>query len=113
MLKPDEATKSPEDVVEKQQDPEHLKPDYCGSCYGAETEPNECCNTCDEVRLAYRNKGWALDSLKQIEQVLVRETSPAMLADVGGRSVFVRVRPTRPSRRPLRTVKGVARAALW
>ena len=25
----------------------------CGSCYGAGDE-GECCNTCDEVRLAYR-----------------------------------------------------------
>jgi endoplasmic reticulum-Golgi intermediate compartment protein 3 len=32
----------------------------CGDCYGAETNPGDCCNTCDEVREAYRRKGWAL-----------------------------------------------------
>lgn len=45
------------------------RPGYCGSCYGAEERPGQCCNTCDEVRLAYRNKGWGLDSLAKIEQV--------------------------------------------
>lgn len=32
----------------------------CGSCYGAEANLGDCCNTCDEVREAYRRKGWAL-----------------------------------------------------
>jgi endoplasmic reticulum-Golgi intermediate compartment protein 3 len=27
-----------------------LHPDYCGSCYGAETEEEKCCNTCESVR---------------------------------------------------------------
>ncbi|EKX52186.1 hypothetical protein GUITHDRAFT_65491 [Guillardia theta CCMP2712] len=31
----------------------------CGSCYGAEESPDECCNTCDSVREAYRRRGWA------------------------------------------------------
>ena len=31
---------------------------YCGPCYGAETQDNRCCNTCDEVKRAYKNKGW-------------------------------------------------------
>lgn len=30
----------------------------CQSCYGAESEKRKCCNTCDEVRLAYRDKNW-------------------------------------------------------
>eukprot|EP00163_Fabomonas_tropica_P018622 TRINITY_DN33008_c0_g1_i1.p1 TRINITY_DN33008_c0_g1~~TRINITY_DN33008_c0_g1_i1.p1 ORF type:complete len:349 (-),score=97.88 TRINITY_DN33008_c0_g1_i1:77-1099(-) len=34
-------------------------PDYCGSCYGAEEKAGDCCNTCDEVRAAYRRKSWA------------------------------------------------------
>ncbi|KAK4304054.1 hypothetical protein Pmani_024001 [Petrolisthes manimaculis] len=37
----------------------------CGSCYGTGTE---CCNTCDEVKDAYRTKGWALPPLQDIEQ---------------------------------------------
>ncbi|CAM9462617.1 unnamed protein product [Chrysoparadoxa australica] len=32
----------------------------CGGCYGA-GEDGECCNTCEEVRLAYRRKGWGFD----------------------------------------------------
>jgi hypothetical protein len=36
-------------------------PGYCGSCYGAQKPPNGCCNTCDDVRNAYRAVGWAED----------------------------------------------------
>ncbi|CAB4055137.1 ERGIC3 [Lepeophtheirus salmonis] len=36
----------------------------CGSCYGAETPTNNCCNTCAEVKEAYRKKGWNLVSAK-------------------------------------------------
>jgi hypothetical protein len=32
--------------------------DGCGSCYGA-GEAGQCCNTCADVRGAYRKKGWA------------------------------------------------------
>eukprot|EP00201_Polytomella_parva_P020208 CAMPEP_0175043532 /NCGR_PEP_ID=MMETSP0052_2-20121109/3244_1 /TAXON_ID=51329 ORGANISM="Polytomella parva, Strain SAG 63-3" /NCGR_SAMPLE_ID=MMETSP0052_2 /ASSEMBLY_ACC=CAM_ASM_000194 /LENGTH=374 /DNA_ID=CAMNT_0016306611 /DNA_START=547 /DNA_END=1671 /DNA_ORIENTATION=+ len=32
----------------------------CGSCYGAEDFPGDCCNTCEDVRNAYRRRGWAL-----------------------------------------------------
>ncbi len=39
----------------------------CGSCYGA-GEEGECCNTCEEVRKAYRRKGWALTSPDSVEQ---------------------------------------------
>ena len=38
------------------------------SCYGAETTDMLCCNTCDDVREAYRRKGWALTSPSGIEQ---------------------------------------------
>ncbi|CAG9462263.1 unnamed protein product [Pedinophyceae sp. YPF-701] len=38
---------------------------YCGDCYGAATH---CCNSCDEVREAYRRMGWALPDLMTIEQ---------------------------------------------
>lgn len=40
----------------------------CGSCYGAETPNLSCCNTCEDVREAYRLKGWAfamVDTMKQ------------------------------------------------
>lgn len=30
-------------------------PNYCGSCYGAQTREGQCCNTCAQVR---RGAGW-------------------------------------------------------
>ncbi|XP_048424721.1 endoplasmic reticulum-Golgi intermediate compartment protein 3-like isoform X2 [Pyrus x bretschneideri] len=41
---------------------------YCGSCFGAETSDDDCCNSCDEVREAYRKKGWALTNAELIDQ---------------------------------------------
>ncbi|KAG4200675.1 hypothetical protein ERO13_A05G228000v2 [Gossypium hirsutum] len=41
---------------------------YCGSCYGAESIDGECCNSCEEVRDAYRKIGWAMSDLDLIEQ---------------------------------------------
>lgn len=49
-----------------------LDPHRCESCYGAESEERKCCNTCDEVREAYREKGWALKNVKTVSQC-VRE----------------------------------------
>lgn len=39
----------------------------CGSCYGA-GEEGECCNTCDDVKRAYRRKSWHIQDLKEISQ---------------------------------------------
>eukprot|EP00531_Pseudo-nitzschia_arenysensis_P020699 CAMPEP_0116150300 /NCGR_PEP_ID=MMETSP0329-20121206/19466_1 /TAXON_ID=697910 /ORGANISM="Pseudo-nitzschia arenysensis, Strain B593" /LENGTH=353 /DNA_ID=CAMNT_0003646789 /DNA_START=233 /DNA_END=1291 /DNA_ORIENTATION=- len=39
----------------------------CGSCYGAGDE-GECCNTCDDVKRAYKRKGWHLSNPKDIKQ---------------------------------------------
>lgn len=48
---------------------EHLEqPTTCGDCYGAETEQHPCCNTCDEVKDAYRRKGWAFQDVVRIKQ---------------------------------------------
>ncbi|XP_077315149.1 endoplasmic reticulum-Golgi intermediate compartment protein 3 [Lithobates pipiens] len=49
-------------------DPKTLDPNRCESCYGAETEDIRCCNTCDDVREAYRRKGWAFKTPDSIEQ---------------------------------------------
>eukprot|EP01064_Diplonema_japonicum_P008975 TRINITY_DN1644_c3_g1_i1.p1 TRINITY_DN1644_c3_g1~~TRINITY_DN1644_c3_g1_i1.p1 ORF type:complete len:268 (+),score=45.10 TRINITY_DN1644_c3_g1_i1:54-806(+) len=53
-------------------DDEHLKKlkadGYCGSCYGAESKPGDCCNTCDSVKLAYEKKGWSFSLFDSIEQ---------------------------------------------
>jgi len=39
----------------------------CSSCYGAETAERKCCNTCNDVREAYRLKTWKFDP-RGIEQ---------------------------------------------
>ncbi|XP_033009077.1 endoplasmic reticulum-Golgi intermediate compartment protein 3 isoform X4 [Lacerta agilis] len=49
-------------------DPNSLDPDRCESCYGAESEDIRCCNTCDDVREAYRRRGWAFKNPDTIEQ---------------------------------------------
>lgn len=41
---------------------------YCGSCFGAEASNEDCCNSCKEVREAYRKKGWALKNPDLIDQ---------------------------------------------
>jgi len=43
-------------------------PNRCESCYGAESSEIRCCNTCEDVRKAYRVKGWALNDIDGIEQ---------------------------------------------
>ncbi|KAI4902913.1 hypothetical protein NFI96_010944, partial [Prochilodus magdalenae] len=49
-------------------DQSKLDPGRCESCYGAETEELKCCNTCDDVREAYRRRGWAFKTPDTIEQ---------------------------------------------
>ncbi|KAI3431420.1 hypothetical protein D9Q98_004473 [Chlorella vulgaris] len=45
-------------------------PGYCGSCYGAQSRQGQCCNTCAQVREAYRTKGWALLDTEKVEQCM-------------------------------------------
>lgn len=40
----------------------------CQSCYGAETQEQPCCNNCEEVQQAYRNKGWAIEDFSKFTQ---------------------------------------------
>ncbi|KAI0074122.1 Sec1-domain-containing protein [Panus rudis PR-1116 ss-1] len=41
---------------------------YCGSCYGGVEPPSGCCNTCEDVRQAYVNRGWSFSQPDQVEQ---------------------------------------------
>ena len=53
--------------AEAEEEEEEDDDNGCGSCYGA-GEEGECCNTCDDVKRAYKIKGWHLkdpDSVKQ------------------------------------------------
>jgi len=45
------------------------KDGYCGSCYGGLEPESGCCNTCEEVRQSYVNRGWSFANPDAIEQV--------------------------------------------
>jgi len=49
---------NPENVVESTTLP------ACESCYGAESAVHKCCPKCDDVKAAYRVKGWSFDPSK-------------------------------------------------
>ena len=50
-----------------------LDPDYCGSCYGADTAEQPCCNTCESVVTAYNGKGWSVADVERTAEQCVRE----------------------------------------
>jgi hypothetical protein len=43
-------------------------PPPCESCFGAEEFVGQCCNGCDDVREAYRRKGWAFTNADEVPQ---------------------------------------------
>ena len=49
-----------------------LPADYCGPCFGARAE-GQCCNTCDEVRAAYSERGWDPGSVVRDSEQCIRE----------------------------------------
>ncbi|XP_041360942.1 endoplasmic reticulum-Golgi intermediate compartment protein 3-like [Gigantopelta aegis] len=57
-----------------------LDPARCDSCYGAESPELKCCNTCEQVREAYRKKGWAFNTPENIEQCIREGWSSKMIA---------------------------------
>eukprot|EP00937_MAST-01D_sp_MAST-1D-sp2_P005898 g5898.t1 len=60
-----------------------LPPDYCGSCYGA-AAAGKCCNTCDQVREAYNDKGWSTTDLYATSEQCLRENKdPSKQAQKG------------------------------
>lgn len=52
---------------------EKLPEDYCGPCYGAQENPDQCCQTCDDVIQAYTKKRWKAELLKYTAEQCVRE----------------------------------------
>jgi len=50
----------------------------CGSCYGAETEEIRCCNTCEEVKEAYKKKGWT-PKISDIQQCMTEKLTEEMI----------------------------------
>ncbi|TFY69920.1 hypothetical protein EVJ58_g126 [Rhodofomes roseus] len=41
---------------------------YCGSCFGGKPSESGCCNTCEQVRQAYLDRGWSFNRPDSIEQ---------------------------------------------
>lgn len=41
---------------------------YCGSCYGGVEPEGGCCQTCESVRKAYLDRGWAFSNPEAVEQ---------------------------------------------
>ncbi|XP_055553916.1 endoplasmic reticulum-Golgi intermediate compartment protein 3-like isoform X4 [Falco cherrug] len=64
---PEAATHELGKEEEKVFDPNALDADRCESCYGAESEDIRWCNTCDDVREAYRRRGWAFENLDSVK----------------------------------------------
>jgi len=54
----------------------------CGSCYGAAPD-GSCCNTCDDVRAAYRKKRWGMPPMSSIPQCAREERRRAVSHDGG------------------------------
>lgn len=64
-------------IGEKEEEQEPLPADYCGPCYGAETQDIKCCNTCEDLKSMYLRKGWGLTNiLKDSVQCLRDKTNP-------------------------------------
>jgi len=68
--------KDPEEVKEKKKEIDEKEKDKCLSCYGASTQPGQCCNTCVELRSAYTARGWSLNSLKDTTQCKDQPLTP-------------------------------------
>lgn len=65
---PDSASADPRNDLDRLN--EQRSADYCGSCYGGlPSNPNGCCNTCDDVRQAYISRGWSFSAPESIAQV--------------------------------------------
>ena len=45
-------------------------PKFCGSCYGGLEPEGGCCNTCESVRKAYLDRGWAFSNPDSIQQCI-------------------------------------------
>lgn len=61
----------------------------CGNCYGAGS-PGECCNTCEEVRLAYERIGWRFNTagIAQCETEVFMKNMRDQFAETGGCKIF-------------------------
>lgn len=61
----------------------------CGNCYGAGTG-GQCCNSCNDVRLAYARKGWVFKAqgIKQCESEAFQTHLKDQFAEDGGCQIY-------------------------
>lgn len=62
-------------IGEKEAELEPLPADYCGPCYGSETDTIKCCNTCDDLKEMYIKKGWTLNNIMKDSVQCLRDKS--------------------------------------
>jgi len=77
------------DAVPVEEDDDHDDDDTCGNCYGA-GKAGECCQTCDDVKRAYKRLGWTvkLHEVKQCQALASAETLKEQYAEDGGCQVY-------------------------
>jgi endoplasmic reticulum-Golgi intermediate compartment protein 3 len=83
------STSAETDSKTKEKDVESEKP-ICGSCYGAQQNETHCCNTCQDVIDAYREKKWnpSTDSFDQCKNERKLEGEFAKKALEEGCNIF-------------------------
>jgi hypothetical protein len=61
----------------------------CGNCYGA-GKPNECCNSCEDVKAAYKRVGWRFKphEVAQCEREVLAENLKSQFAEDGGCQLY-------------------------
>jgi hypothetical protein len=61
----------------------------CGNCYGA-GRAGECCKTCDDVKKAYKRKGWTvkMHEVEQCQALATAETLKEQYSEEGGCQVY-------------------------
>lgn len=82
-------TKKNETVPEEKKPEENAKP-ICGSCYGAQFNETHCCNNCQDVIDAYREKKWNpnTDNFEQCKDEKKLESQFAKKAFEEGCNIF-------------------------
>lgn len=61
------------EVLLEKHEEHKAKIEDCGSCYGAELSPDDCCNTCHEVKERYSTRGWDVLKISRESVQCLRE----------------------------------------
>ena len=63
---------------------------YCGSCFGAQSHEGQCCNTCDELRSAYADRGWDVAGITHTSEQCAREHRNSATTSLPGEGEWCR-----------------------